>query len=226
MKACVLLSGGIDSAVCLAIAVETYGADEVLGLAITYGQKHLREIQAARNVAAHYGVTLREIDLTPLFAGANCSLLRGSEEEIPKESYADQIQTLDGAPVTTYVPFRNGLFLSAAASVGLANGCTAIYYGAHRDDAAGNAYPDCSVDFINAMNHAITSGTNHEIRLEAPFQTWTKAEIVKKGIELQVPFALTWSCYEGGDTPCGKCGTCRDRAAAFQANGIQDPFFA
>ena len=97
------------------------------------------------------------------------------------------------------------------------------YYGAHSDDAAGNAYPDCSDAFNEAMNRAIYLGSGEQLRIEAPFVKWTKADVVKKGLELGVPYALTWSCYEGGEKPCGVCGTCRDRAAAFAANGVPDP---
>jgi len=223
MKALVLFSGGVDSTTCLGIAVDRYGAEEVLALSIYYGQKHSKEIEAAEKIAAHYGVKLRTLDLALIFADSDCSLLKGSSAEIPKESYADQLSETDGAPVSTYVPFRNGLFLSSAASIALSNGCEVIYYGAHSDDAAGNAYPDCSADFNDAINRAIFLGSGNQLRVEAPFIGLTKAQVVAKGLELNVPYELTWSCYEGGDTPCGVCGTCRDRAAAFRANGIEDP---
>lgn len=223
MKALVLLSGGVDSTTCLAIAVDKYGADEVLALSVTYGQKHSREIEAAKAVAKHYGVDLRQLDLAPIFAGSNCSLLKGSSAEVPKETYAEQLAKTDGAPVSTYVPFRNGLFLSSAASVALSNGCSVIYYGAHSDDAAGNAYPDCSKDFNDSINNAIYIGSGGQLKVEAPFIGLTKAEVVAWGIRLGAPYELTWSCYEGGEKPCGVCGTCRDRIAAFKANGIEDP---
>ncbi|WP_298528275.1 7-cyano-7-deazaguanine synthase QueC [uncultured Ruminococcus sp.] len=223
MKALVLFSGGVDSTTCLGIAVDKYGAEEVLALSIYYGQKHSKEIEAAEKIAAHYGVKLRTLDLALIFADSDCSLLKGSSAEIPKESYAEQLSETNGAPVSTYVPFRNGLFLSSAASIALSNGCEVIYYGAHSDDAAGNAYPDCSSDFNDAINRAIFIGSGNQLRVEAPFIGLTKAQVVAKGLSLNVPYELTWSCYEGGDVPCGECGTCRDRAAAFRANGIEDP---
>ena len=223
MKALVLFSGGLDSTTCLALAVERYGADEVLALSVSYGQKHTKEIEAAKAVAAHYGVTLQTLDLAAIFADSDCSLLKGSTQEIPKESYAEQLTETDGKPVSTYVPFRNGLFLSSAASIALSHGCEVIYYGAHADDAAGNAYPDCSQDFNDAINQAIFLGSGKQLRVEAPFVGKTKADVVAEGLRLHAPYALTWSCYEGGDRPCGLCGTCRDRAAAFAANGIADP---
>ena len=224
MRALVLSSGGVDSTTCLGLAVSQYGAENVTALAITYGQKHDKEVQAARAVAAHYGVELIELDLSLIFQyDTTCSLLTGSDTEIPRESYADQLKKTDGKPVSTYVPFRNGLFLSSAASIALSKGCEVIYYGAHSDDAAGNAYPDCSEAFNKAMNDAIFLGSGNQLHIEAPFVRLTKADVVKIGLELGVPYELTWSCYEGGETPCVVCGTCRDRAAAFAANGIADP---
>ncbi len=226
MRALVLCSGGIDSTTCLALAIERYGAAEVTALCISYGQKHTRELDSARAVAAYYGVPLRVLDLAALFEGSNCTLLQGSDGDIPKESYADQLAKTDGAPVSTYVPFRNGLFLASAASIALSQGCSVIYYGAHADDAAGNAYPDCSEAFNDAMGRAIYLGSGEQLRIEAPFVDKDKAAVVAEGLRLGAPYHLTWSCYEGGERPCGLCGTCRDRAAAFAANGVADPALA
>jgi len=223
MKAMVLFSGGVDSTTCLALAVKEHGAENVTALSIGYGQKHSREIQAAQKLASYYNVEWKQLDLSTIFADSDCSLLAGSEEEIPKETYADQLSETDGKPVSTYVPFRNGLFLASAASMALSLGCEIIYYGPHADDAAGNAYPDCSEEFNNAMNTAIYLGSGKQLRIEAPFVAKTKKEIVKLGLELGVPYEMTWSCYEGGEKPCGVCGTCRDRQAAFLANGVTDP---
>ena len=127
---------------------------------------------------------------------------------------------------STYVPFRNGLMLSAAASFAgslFENDSVEIYIGAHADDAAGNAYADCRADFIRTLDTAIKIGTYEKIRLVAPFVNKTKADIVKIGLQLETPYKLTWSCYEGGDKPCGKCATCLDRARAFELNGVDDP---
>ena len=224
MKILVLSSGGVDSTTCLAMAVAEVGAENVLALSVYYGQKHDKEIQAAKKVAEYYGVRRMELDLSVIFSGSNCSLLKQSTEDIPLESYAQQIAETHGEkPVSTYVPFRNGLFLSSAASIALSHGCSKIMYGAHADDAAGAAYPDCSLDFVNAMNQAIYLGSGNQLTIEAPFVSLTKADVVKKGLELGVPYDLTWSCYEGGEKPCGKCGTCIDRQRAFEKNGTIDP---
>lgn len=223
MKALVLFSGGLDSTTCLALAVDKYGAENVIALSIYYGQKHDKEIRAAQNLAKYYGVEWKTLDLTKIFADSNCSLLAQSDMEIPQTAYADQLAETGGKPVSTYVPFRNGLFLSSAASIALSNDCGVIYYGAHSDDAAGNAYPDCSTEFNDAMNRAIYLGSGDQLHIEAPFVELTKADVVKLGLELKVPYELTWSCYEGHDKPCGVCGTCRDRLAAFAANNAVDP---
>lgn len=224
--ALVLCSGGVDSSTLLALAVAAHGAEHVTALSISYGQKHDKEIRAARAVARHYGVEQRFLDLGAIFADSDCALLAHSDQEIPHESYAEQQQAGTGAPVSTYVPFRNGLFLSAAASMALSLGGRVLYYGAHADDAAGDAYPDCSPAFVADMDAAVREGTAGEMRIEAPFAHWNKARIVKEGLAMGVPYELTWSCYEGGDEPCGECGTCRDRIAAFEANGVTDPLMA
>jgi 7-cyano-7-deazaguanine synthase len=224
MRAMVLCSGGVDSTTALGMAVKKYGAENVVALSISYGQKHEKEIQAAKAVSEFYGVEQLFLDLAKIFEYSDCSLLKQSDEEIPEESYSAQIEKTKGdKPVSTYVPFRNGLFLSSAASMALSKDCSVIYYGAHADDAAGFAYPDCSPVFNQAMNEAIYEGSGNQLRIEAPFVNLNKADVVKIGLELGVPYDLTWSCYEGGDKPCGKCGTCIDRAAAFQANGVDDP---
>ncbi len=223
MRALVLCSGGVDSTTLLAMAVDKYGSENVVALSISYGQRHEKELKAARDIARYYHVEQRFLDLAAIFADSSCSLLAHSERDIPKESYAEQLEQADTKLVSTYVPFRNGLFLSSAASMALSLECSVLYYGAHHDDWAGNAYPDCSREFVASMNNAIMEGTGGELHMEAPFVEWSKADIVKKGLELNVPYELTWSCYEGGDKPCGVCATCIDRKRAFELNGSVDP---
>lgn len=222
MKALVLASGGVDSTTCLALAVQQYGAENVLALSLFYGQKHHKELQAAQQVVDYYQTQHLKLDLSDIFKFGDNALLANSAQEIPKISYADQLEQQNG-PVNTYVPFRNGLFISAAASIAIARDCSLLYYGAHRDDAAGSAYPDCSREFQQAMAEAIWQGSGGQLRLEAPFIQDTKAGVVARGLALKVPYQLTWSCYEGQELPCGLCGTCRDRLAAFRQNGVADP---
>lgn len=223
MKTLVLFSGGVDSTTCLGMAIDRYGKENVIALSVFYGQKHDKEIEASNKIAEYYGVEHLSLDLTKIFEYSDCSLLSHSDQDIPEESYAEQLKKTDGKPVSTYVPFRNGLFLSSAASIAISKECGIILYGAHADDAAGNAYPDCSSAFNNAINDAIYIGSGNQVKVEAPFVNMTKAEVVKIGLELKVPYELTWSCYEGKDKPCGVCGTCIDRQEAFRLNGVEDP---
>ena len=183
MKAMVLFSGGIDSTTCLGMAVEKYGSENVIALSIAYGQKHTKEIEASDKIVKYYNVEHIYLDLAKIFQYSDCSLLSHSDKEIPKESYNDQIKSTNGSPVSTYVPFRNGLFLSSAASIAISKGCSVIYYGAHADDAAGSAYPDCSSDFNNAINEAIYLGSGKQIKVVAPFINATKDQVVKKGLK-------------------------------------------
>lgn len=225
-KALVLSSGGVDSTTCLGLAVYEIGAANVASVSMFYGQKHKKELEAARKLAEYYNVKHYELDLSVVFAQSNCSLLSHSTQEVPEGDYADQIDRSEDGMVSTYVPFRNGMFLSAAASLASSlfpDEEVTIYIGAHADDAAGNAYADCSENFIDSMNDAIFLGTYEKVSIKAPFVNANKAEVVSKGLELKVPYQYTWSCYKGGDKPCGKCGTCIDRAKAFEANGVQDP---
>lgn len=223
MKAVVLFSGGLDSTTCLAKAIECYGKEEVLALSIDYGQKHEKELEAADKIVKYYHVQHQILDLKKIFEKSNCSLLEGSKEEIPLESYQSQIRKNGEGPLSTYVPFRNGLFLSVCASIALSVHADVIYYGAHADDAVGNAYPDTSFEFNQSMSDAIWLGSGKQVKVVAPFINKTKAEVVQEGLQLKVPYELTWSCYEGHAKACGKCGTCQDRIKAFKENGVQDP---
>ncbi|MFQ6793052.1 MAG: 7-cyano-7-deazaguanine synthase QueC [Thomasclavelia sp.] len=223
MKALVLFSGGLDSTTALAMAINEYGKDNVIALSISYGQKHNKEIEAAKNIANYYKIEHLYLDLAKIFVYSDCSLLDHSNQAIPHQSYAKQLENNEGKPVSTYVPFRNGLFLSSATSIALSKKCDVIYYGVHSDDAAGNAYPDCSDIFNAAMNQAIYEGSGHQLYIKAPFVNLSKADVVKIGLELNVPYQLTWSCYEGNEQPCGKCGTCLDRQEAFLKKGVVDP---
>lgn len=224
-KIMVLLSGGLDSATCLGLAVEKAGADNVIALNAYYGQRHRKEMECAKALTEHYGVAYYTADLSVIMKHSNSAMLSWSDQEVPHEEYAEQTKKTDGKPVSTYVPFRNGLFLSAAASMGLSLRCSEVWYGAHADDAAGAAYPDCSIAFLKAINEAIMEGTAGQISVVAPFIRENKAGVVREGLKIKVPYEITWSCYEGGEKPCGKCGTCIDRIKAFKENGKEDPLW-
>ncbi len=224
-KAVVLSSGGLDSTTCLAIAVKKFGAENVSALSIFYGQRHSKELGAARNVAKFYDVAHYELDAAEIFRNSNSTLLDTSTEPLEKISYAEQIEKNNSPRISTYVPFRNGLMISMATSFadGLYDEPIELYVGVHSDDFAGNAYADCSAKFIAAMNAAVRIGTYEKIHMVAPFLCQSKADVVKIGLEIGAPYHLTWSCYEGSDKPCGKCATCLDRARAFELNGVKDP---
>ncbi len=226
LKAVILSSGGLDSTTCLAMAVNKYGAKNVSALSIFYGQRHAKELEAANNVAEFYNVAHYELDAAEIFKLSHSALLDTSTESLEESSYAAQIEKNNSPRIATYVPFRNGLMLSMAASFADSlydDDFIEIYIGVHSDDAAGHAYADCSAPFVAAMSAAIRIGTYEKIRLVAPFLCQKKSDVVKVGLELGAPYHLTWSCYERGDKPCGKCATCLDRAQAFALNGVKDP---
>lgn len=227
MKALVLSSGGVDSTTCVGIAVDKYGSSNVVTASLYYGQKHDKELECARKVAEYYGVRHIEEDISNVmkFAKDVCTLMKGGKE-IEHSSYAEQIARDGEGRVATYVPFRNGLLLSIAASYAdsiFPGEEVEIYYGAHADDAAGQAYADCSPEFAEAMDQAIYIGTYKKISVARPLINMNKSQVVKTGLELGVPYNLTWSCYEGGEKQCGTCGTCIDRRKAFEDNNIVDP---
>lgn len=225
-KALVLNSGGADSSTVVSMAVDDNTYDHVSTVSVYYGQKHSKELECAKKISDHYHLDHYELDLSSVLKYSNCSLLQDSSEEIPNKSYAEQIKENGEGKVTTYVPFRNGLLLSAVASLAQSiypDDNVDIMIGAHADDAAGHAYADCSEEFTSAMNTAIIIGTYGKVRVVAPLVNMNKAEVIATGLKLGTPYNLTYSCYRGGEKACGKCGTCIDRLAAFHANGVEDP---
>lgn len=227
MKALVLSSGGVDSTTCVALAVKKYGAENVITASLYYGQKHDKELECARSIAEYYEVRHIEEDISNImkYASNVCTLVKGGKD-IQECSYEEQVKANKDGRVDTYVPFRNGLLLSIATAYAdslFPNEDVEIYYGAHADDACGNAYADCSPEFAEAMNKAIKIGTYGKITVKRPLIHMNKAEVVRTGLKLMVPYDRTWSCYEGKEKACGKCGTCIDRLNAFKANGIKDP---
>lgn len=224
MKKVILLSGGIDSTTCLALARKLDSPDDIVALNCFYGQRNSKEMRSARAIAEYYNVKIIEIDLADIFATSDCPMLARSSRQIEHKSYESQTEeTKQSRPISSYVPFRNGIMLSAAVAIAYSLGAAEVWYGAHADDAEGNAYPDCSVEFINAMNSAVMAGTANAVRVVAPLAKMRKHEIVKIGIDLNAPYSLTWSCYEAGEHPCGKCGTCIAIKDAFRINGAEYP---
>ncbi len=213
MKTVIVLSGGMDSTTALAWAKQN--SNVVGSVHFQYGSKHnSNELTAAKAVAAHYGLELTVVDMPFINRLFKSDLLQNGGE-IPEGHYADPSMK------RTVVPFRNGIMLSIAAGYAESIDSEAVVLGNHFGDHA--IYPDCRVDFINAMNSAIKLGTYKEVCIMAPFEKKTKADIAKIGAALGVPYHLTWSCYKGGEKHCGKCGTCYERKEAFVDAGVIDP---
>ena len=214
MKAYILHSGGLDSSVCLFLAAKQFGVGNIKGISIDYQQRHKKETVHAERICKYLGCAWEMIYLP----GIPKSMLTDKAAPIPDVSYSELPEGIS----PTYVPFRNGLILSFLTSKVQAEGGEAIFFGAHSEDAANWAYPDCTPEFIGAMANAIYIGTYRQVRLHTPLQWLMKHEIVTLGTQLKVPLELTWSCYAGGDLHCGKCPTCRSRRAAFNLAGITD----
>lgn len=214
MKIIVLFSGGLDSTTLLyQLRAEGH---EVKALSVDYGQRHqYRELTAGEVIGRQLGIERRIVDLTELLGFFGENALTDSDRALPEGEY--RAETL---PQTT-VPNRNMVLLSVGIAWAVSLGFDAVAYGAHGGPHAN--YPDCRPEFAEAMDRAAQLCDYRPIRVLTPFVNWVKADIVRRGVELRVPFELTWSCYAGGDTPCGRCGTCEDRRAAFAACGIADP---
>lgn len=213
MKACVLLSGGMDS---VAAFYEVLATHEVAAcLSFDYGSKHnAKEIPFAKLHAERHGVTHHVIPLDFMDSLFKSDLLK-SGGEIPDGHYAEQTMK------QTVVPFRNGIMLAIAAGYAESVEAEALVIAAHSGDHA--IYPDCREPFMQAMGTAMEEGTYAKIQLLRPFIDMDKAGIAKRGVELGIDFSETWSCYKGGDLHCGVCGTCVERREAFMLAGIPDP---
>src|SRR5271165_3784747 len=214
----VVLSGGMDSTVCTALAVRDFGAENVAALHIDYGQRtERRERQAFQEICDRMGIRTRLAIKTEFFKAIGGSAL--TDEQIAVPQAGPDI----GAEIpVTYVPFRNSHFLSAAVSWAEVLGAEKIYIGAVAQDSSG--YPDCRPEFYAAFNEAVRTGTKEgKIRVETPLIALRKAEIVRLGLELGAPFDLTWSCYSREDRACGVCDSCVLRMRAFAAANAGDP---
>ncbi len=211
----VVLSGGIDSTVVVALAHAR--GDKVSAITIDYGQRHRREIDAATQVARHYAIRHRVVNLRGLADVLDGSALTDPGVDVPHGHYA--------APsmAATVVPNRNAILANVAVGMAVAWKADAVALGVHAGDHP--IYPDCRPEFIDALRACVEAGNAgyHVPRVEAPFVHLTKASVVRLGHALGTPLDLTWSCYEGGATHCGQCGTCVERREAFDVNGIGDP---
>jgi 7-cyano-7-deazaguanine synthase len=221
--AVVLLSGGMDSCVCTAIAAQTHGAQNVALLHAGYGQRtQQRERGAFESIADFYQMQNRLVVQLEHFRAIGGSALTDNNISVPEHPLADATVDSSEIPVT-YVPFRNAHFLSVATSWAEVLGARAIYIGAVAEDSSG--YPDCRPEYYRVFQELIRVGTRPETHIEiiTPVISLRKSEIIRKGIELSAPLHLTWSCYQNEDLACGVCDSCMLRLRAFAQAGISDP---
>lgn len=214
--AVVLLSSGMDSAVCASIAKENY---RLAFLHVQYGQKSAaKELECFQKLCDFFNPEKVLIAEASFFKAIGGSSLISEDLPIQEEE-----EEKEGEIPSTYVPFRNGIFLSIAAAWAEAIGAKKIFIGVNQVDFSG--YPDCRDSFIKAFNQAIKEGTKPEtqIEIEAPLLYLSKKEIVFLGVKLGTPFELTWSCYKNTEIACGRCASCRFRLKAFKEAGIRDP---
>ena len=224
-RALVLLSGGLDSTVCLAIAVRD--ALAVTTVTVDYGQRHRVELESAARVAAALDAEQLVVDLDLSAWGG--SALTDDAIAVPDHtagpSGAAPAAEAPAIP-TTYVPARNLIFCALACGIAESRGCDSIYLGVNALDYSG--YPDCRPEFVAAFQQAAALGLKrgvegHPLEFRTPLIRLTKAEIVSLGVELGAPLELTWSCYRGGAQPCGSCDSCVLRAKGFSEAGVADP---
>lgn len=218
-RAVVLLSGGLDSTTALYWARSK--GFRPIALSVLYGQRHARELKSARAICRGLGLELKVVRFELPWLKVS-SLVNGRKNlpNIPLSRIGSQ-----GIP-STYVPARNTVLLSLAASLADAQSASAIVMGANALDFSG--YPDCRPPYLKALEKAIRMGTRSgaerkPIRIFSPLVRKTKAQIVGLARKLKVPLQLTWSCYRGGAAPCGRCDSCKLRAKGFREAGVEDP---
>lgn len=212
MKAVLIYSGGLDSTTLL-YAMRAEG-HELHCLGIDYGQRHRRELDAGKAICEPLGIEYRIADLSairPFLAGSALT----DEIKVPAGHYTDQSMR------QTIVPNRNMIMLSVAIGWAVSLEYDAVAYAAHAGDHT--IYPDCRPAFVEAMEKVAGLCDWRKIKLYCPFLDKNKADLVRMGAELSVPFEKTWSCYCGGAVHCGQCGTCTERREAFQLAGVADP---
>jgi 7-cyano-7-deazaguanine synthase len=222
-KAVVLLSGGMDSCVCAAIARERHGAENLALLHAGYGQRtQARERHAFEAMAEFYGVTRKLVVQLDHFRAIGGSALTDNKIAVPENELGAPGPGGSAIPVT-YVPFRNAHFLSVAVSWAEAIGAGAVYIGAVAEDSSG--YPDCRAEYYEVFQQLVRVGTRPETHIEivTPVIRMKKSEIVRRGMELRAPLHLSWSCYQGEEKACGACDSCLLRLRAFAEAGVADP---
>jgi 7-cyano-7-deazaguanine synthase len=222
-KAVVLLSGGMDSCVTAAIAIDQHGAANVGLVHAGYGQlTQARERRAFEEIADFYGTRQRLVVQLDHFRGIGGSALTDERIAVPENALGAPGPNGSEIPVS-YVPFRNAHFLSVAVSWAEAIGAGSVYIGAVAEDSSG--YPDCRPEYYRVFQELVRVGTKPETRIGivTPVITLRKSEIIRRGVELGAPLHLTWSCYQSEDAACGVCDSCLLRLRAFAETGVPDP---
>jgi 7-cyano-7-deazaguanine synthase len=216
-SAVVLLSGGMDSCVCAAIAAHEHGPERVAAMHISYGQRtEARERESFEKICDHLGIGKRMLIENRSLQQIGGSALTDKNIAVPESGHIGA-----GIPIT-YVPFRNAHFLSAAVSWAEVLRAAKIYIGAVAQDSSG--YPDCRPEYYDAFNQVIRVGTREGgIEITTPLIALRKAEIIRRSLQLGAPLELTWSCYTGEREACGVCDSCVLRLRAFEAAGVKDP---
>lgn len=224
-KAIVLLSGGMDSCVCAAIARERHGERNLALLHAGYRQRtQKRERRAFEEIADYYGVQDRLVVQLEHFRAIGGSALTDQRIAVPENGLGAPAAAPSEAEIpVTYVPFRNAHFLSVGVSWAEAMGAGAIYIGAVAEDSSG--YPDCRPEYYRVFQDLIRVGTRPETQIEiiTPVIRMKKSEIIRRGLQLEAPLQLTWSCYQGEEAACGACDSCLLRLRAFAEAGVEDP---
>ena len=211
-KAVVVYSGGMDSFTVLNTAIQN-GLD-VYALSFNYGQKHSKELEVAARVCRELGVSHKVVDITAINSLMANSSLTG-DTEIPEGHYEDDNMK------STVVPNRNMVLLSMAIAYAVSLEAGKVYYGAHSGDH--HIYPDCRPEFVDAMNAVSKIANYQSVEIVTPFLYSSKGEILKTGLEMNLNYANTWTCYNGREKSCGKCGACCERLEAFEEQGKLDP---
>jgi len=213
MKAVVLFSGGLDSTVLVQQLIHDQASVRLLS--INYGQRHKKELSHSSRIATSMNLPHRILDMPDLAELLSGSSLTDSSVELPEGHYAEESMK------STVVPNRNMILLAMAAGYALSIDFDTVAYAAHAGDHT--IYPDCRPVFADAMQNALQLADWKDLRLHRPFVNLTKAELVRIGAKLGAPLHLTWSCYAGEESHCGKCGTCVERKEAFEVAKITDP---
>jgi len=212
-KAVVIYSGGMDSYTVLHRALRA-GFD-VHALSFHYGQRHSRELETASQVCQQLGVAHQVVDIRAIHGLIGNSALTDTERDMPGGDYdADNM-------AATVVPNRNMILLSLAIGHAINIGANVCFYGAHGGDHV--LYPDCRPEFVEGVNAVAAIADFNPVRIAAPYLYASKHEILADGLSMGLDYAQTWTCYLGGKHACGQCGSCRERLAAFAAQGIDDP---